>query len=235
MFSCQYCQYTSSKKFNVIRHEKNIHDMETNDSIEEDTGEDFMLINNDDEPETSEIICSKCNKTFIHNGAMNKHMKTCDGTQNKLQCQLCNKIFASAHSKCRHMYICIRKIEEDKKMNNTHEIVQVKTSIGIQTDDVNEILTEQIINDIKPKSNKKSIPSTVKRLVWNTHIGKNIGCGKCTCCNDTEISQFSFHCGHIVSEANGGFTVVSNLKPICQNCNSSMGTRNMNDFMKALQ
>ena len=36
----------------------------------------------------------------------------------------------------------------------------------------------------------------------------------------------SFHCGHIIAEAKGGETIVSNLKPICQNCNSSMGTTN---------
>ena len=41
----------------------------------------------------------------------------------------------------------------------------------------------------------------------------------------------SFHCGHIIAEVNGGDIIVSNLKPICQNCNSSMGTKNINDFM----
>ena len=40
----------------------------------------------------------------------------------------------------------------------------------------------------------------------------------------------SFNCGHIIAEANGGGIIVSNLKPICQNCNSSMGTKNMDDF-----
>ena len=42
----------------------------------------------------------------------------------------------------------------------------------------------------------------------------------------------SFHCGHIIAEINGGTITVSNLKPICQNCNSSMGVKNMNDFMQ---
>ena len=45
----------------------------------------------------------------------------------------------------------------------------------------------------------------------------------------------SFNCGHIIAEANGGETIVSNLKPKCQNCNSSMGTKNMENFMKSLQ
>ena len=45
----------------------------------------------------------------------------------------------------------------------------------------------------------------------------------------------SFNCGHIIAEANGGKVIVSNLKPICQNCNSSMGTKNMDDFMKGFK
>ena len=78
---------------------------------------------------------------------------------------------------------------------------------------------------------KKNIPSTVKRLVWNTYIGENIGKYKCYCCKLTDITQLSFHCGHVISEKNGGKINVDNLRPICQNCNSSMGTTNMNDFI----
>ena len=86
----------------------------------------------------------------------------------------------------------------------------------------------------KDKKKKKSISSTLKRLVWNTNIGEAIGKSKCTCCKSTDITQLSFNCGHIIAESNGGDTIVSNLKPICQNCNSSMGTKNMNDFMSSL-
>ena len=52
------------------------------------------------------------------------------------------------------------------------------------------------------------------------------------CCQVTDITQMSFNCGHIIAEYNGGETIVSNLKPICQSCNSSMGTQNMTDYMK---
>jgi len=85
------------------------------------------------------------------------------------------------------------------------------------------------------KKKKKAISSTLKRLVWNTHIGEEIGKSKCLCCNTTDITQLSFHCGHVIAEAMEGETNVSNLRPICQNCNSSMGTKNMNDFMKTLK
>lgn len=88
--------------------------------------------------------------------------------------------------------------------------------------------------EAKKKKKKKAIPATIKRLVWNTNIGEMIGKSKCLCCKSTDITQMSFNCGHIVAEANGGDTIVSNLRPICQNCNSSMGTKNMDDFMKSL-
>lgn len=91
------------------------------------------------------------------------------------------------------------------------------------------------VSEAKKKKKKKAIPATIKRLVWNTNIGEMIGKSKCLCCKSTDITQMSFNCGHIVAEANGGDTIVSNLKPICQNCNSSMGTKNMDDFMKSLK
>lgn len=80
------------------------------------------------------------------------------------------------------------------------------------------------------KRKKQTIPRNIKKIVWNTHLGQNKGIAKCLCCNVTDISQMSFHCGHIISEANGGGITVNNLLPICQNCNSSMGAMNMNEF-----
>jgi len=90
-------------------------------------------------------------------------------------------------------------------------------------------------SDLEEKSTKKGISSTLKRLVWNRNIGEEIGKAKCSCCKSTDITQTSFHCGHVVAESKGGPTQVNNLKPICQNCNSSMGTRDMTDFMKTLE
>lgn len=82
---------------------------------------------------------------------------------------------------------------------------------------------------------KKTIPAAIKKLVWNTYIGEDIGKAKCICCKTTDITQMSFNCGHIIAEANGGEIIVSKLKPICQNCNSSMGTKNMDDFIKGFK
>lgn len=82
------------------------------------------------------------------------------------------------------------------------------------------------------KKRKKTIPAALKRKVWAKWLGEETGKAKCLCCNLTDITQLNFHCGHIISEAEGGELKVDNLKPICQSCNSSMGTTNMDEFMK---
>jgi hypothetical protein len=79
---------------------------------------------------------------------------------------------------------------------------------------------------------KKSIPLSLKALVWNKYIGEEKGVGQCQCCRKNIIKQISFHCGHIISERNGGSTTLNNLIPLCQTCNLSMGRQNMNEFVK---
>ena len=84
----------------------------------------------------------------------------------------------------------------------------------------------------KIKYKKKSIPKSLKKQVWDTWIGSHIGATKCLCCKHEEIRQIEFHCGHIISEVRGGQTNVNNLRPICAQCNLSMGSMNMNEFKK---
>ena len=115
------------------------------------------------------------------------------------------------------------------------EKADVAVSEAVAMNDVVMKEASSEVSEAKKKKKKKAIPATIKRLVWNTNIGEMIGKSKCLCCKSTDITQMSFNCGHIVAEANGGDTIVSNLRPICQNCNSSMGTKNMDDFMKSLK
>jgi frataxin-like iron-binding protein CyaY len=82
------------------------------------------------------------------------------------------------------------------------------------------------------KYKKKLIPPPLKRNVWHKYIGEDIGKAKCLCCKLADITQMSFHCGHIIAESKGGELSVNNLKPICQSCNSSMGTQNMDEYIE---
>ena len=123
--------------------------------------------------------------------------------------------------------------------NKAKGIVEANKYIDDLTENNNKIKTlykklsddnETLKNNTKYK--KKVMPSSVKRLVWNKYIGERNGKASCYCCRITEIRQMSFHCGHVEAERRGGETTLKNLRPICQNCNSSMGSMNMNDFIK---
>jgi len=85
-------------------------------------------------------------------------------------------------------------------------------------------------DDTKPDKSKK-IPSAVRKIVWNTYIGKDNPTGKCLVCNSEDISHTNFECGHVKSRVNGGDVTVDNLRPICGNCNKSIGGNDMDEFM----
>jgi len=92
---------------------------------------------------------------------------------------------------------------------------------------------DSAISDTKPLHvRRKKIPKNIKTLVWNEHIGSPLKEGMCCCCKKEKIDSNNFHCGHVVAEAKGGDLTVPNLRPICPPCNSSMGTRSMQEFAK---
>uniref|UniRef100_A0A6C0EA71 HNH domain-containing protein n=1 Tax=viral metagenome TaxID=1070528 RepID=A0A6C0EA71_9ZZZZ len=85
---------------------------------------------------------------------------------------------------------------------------------------------------VRTGAQKAKIPAIKRMQVWDYYIGLDIGRTQCHCCKINPITQFEFHCGHIMSEAKGGDLSIQNLRPICGKCNRSMGTQNMADFMK---
>ena len=119
-----------------------------------------------------------------------------------------------------------------KLWNENKDVKEEEEVIKKPSKKINE--KEEVKDEIKSVK-KHTISATIKKLVWNMHIGEEIGKAKCVCCKSSYISQMSFHCGHIIAESKGGELIVSNLRPICQNCNSSMGNKNMEEFMKTLK
>jgi hypothetical protein len=80
--------------------------------------------------------------------------------------------------------------------------------------------------DTSDKNKKKDkIPKALREQVW-LHYSKKEFELKCPikwCQN--KITPFSFHVGHNIAEANGGTLDIANLRPICANCNLSMGSK----------
>lgn len=129
---------------------------------------------------------------------------------------------------------CIKKNNTIKNYGKIEHNIHNNNTIRYNNNviEVTKRKNNNLNNSNLKKYKKKHIPSTLRRLVWHTYIGEEIGKAKCYCCKLTDITQLSFHCGHVVAERQGGKTILSNLRPVCQNCNSSMNTRQMYSFMK---
>ena len=116
---------------------------------------------------------------------------------------------------------------------NTNNVILFFLSKYVSEINNNQIKQDKNNKEKKvKKSRKKAIPLALKRKVWDHWVGEQIGKTKCPCCKLTDITQLNFSCGHINAEANGGSLHVLNLRPICGSCNSSMGTKNMNEFIR---
>jgi len=92
----------------------------------------------------------------------------------------------------------------------------------------------KIIPEHKFKKMKDPVGPTLRIRIWTLYYGKE-DTGHCPLCNSViHCGKNGFHCGHIISEANGGETTSNNLRPICALCNTKMGIRNWNDYEKSL-
>ena len=81
---------------------------------------------------------------------------------------------------------------------------------------------------------KETIPPALRSKVWDHYIGDDCGKTRCLQCEDRIISMKSYDCAHILSEANDGKTELSNLVPMCHQCNMELGTRPIHpDVVKA--
>ena len=98
------------------------------------------------------------------------------------------------------------------------EIVERKTGSRLN----NKITTKR----------KKNIPKSIKKKAWEKYVGNEIGKTKCPVCNSVDILQSEFHGGHIISDKDGGKCTVDNIKPICPTCNISIGSKNMDEYVK---
>ena len=114
---------------------------------------------------------------------------------------------------------------KQEKLNQKESMIK-KDEPNIIIQDIKEAELKQI------KIKKVRIPKAIKTMVWNLYIGSSIAESTCICCKQERITNREFQCGHVIAEAKGGTQQLSNLRPICAHCNTSMGTQDMNEFIK---
>lgn len=210
-YECKCCNYTTdrlssyNKHLGTDKHQRILTLMSENN--------DFCM------PIDTKYEC-KCGKHYTTRQGLWVHEKICEYNAGEdimnlvetLNDTNVNEIKAKLTTKC-----LILKSDEKKPKK------KVKTDLKL----LNK--TEKVVSN---KTQNKSILLALKRQVWSHWIGREHGIWKCLCCKITDIEKDTFVCGHIVSRANGGSLEHTNLKPICGSCNSSMGTTNMDEFIK---
>lgn len=149
-----------------------------------------------------------------------------------------NKLYCGSHCKDKNRIelICEGKIKNGTKCSifpsyTFNNKTFCKTHLKMIKDNVD---TDEITSNTETKKEikRKNIPKAVKGACWNENIGPDNASGQCfTGCLNI-ISQQNFQVGHIIAVSNGGSDELSNLKPICQQCNTSMGDQNMDEFIK---
>lgn len=84
------------------------------------------------------------------------------------------------------------------------------------------------------KYQKKTISPKMRIEIWTKEFGTRDEaiCPFYRCENKIHNGYKGFHSGHIISEFNGGETILENLKPICGSCNSKMSSTNWTDYEK---
>lgn len=123
---------------------------------------------------------------------------------------------------CDNIYMSKRALQKHEAVHHTENDIKPTKKISVKMN--------KVVEQVKLVK-KQSIPHILRIKVWNKWIGEEIGKTKCLCCKLNDICQLNFVCGHIIAESKGGDIDVDNLKPICQPCNNSMGTQNMNEFI----
>ena len=161
----------------------------------------------DDENITCEIIEDKCKQTL--NSYIKKHLIKKIKTKNSNDTKniVCKLEFKLENLENEYTYLNNKKIAIEE--------AQIYYS-----------------NKKSPVRGKGRIPANMRKLVWKTYIGDHIPIHKCLSCKKQEIRIDKFHCGHIISEKNGGKIVLDNLRPICADRNSGMGTMSMIEYIK---
>lgn len=74
----------------------------------------------------------------------------------------------------------------------------------------------------------------IDKAVWNNY-SPNKDYSLCYCCQKMPIQKDSCHMGHILARRYGGLYTIDNLRPICNYCNSKMGTQDLYEYKACIK
>lgn len=88
-------------------------------------------------------------------------------------------------------------------------------------------------NNINPKNSHKRIKvsAAMRSSLWNKYYGDETNKGECILCK-CELKMSQYHVSHIQSLKENGTYNQDNLTIMCSKCNTSIGSKNLNDYLQ---
>ena len=186
-FFCEECEYTTNKKYNLIRHHNNKHFkkelkiqneeiVKQNEEIvkqnEENANQNEEIDNQNEEIVNQKIYqCKKCNKNYKTKKYLIEHEKICNGI-NILTCPKCMFTFSSRSSKSAHIKKNKCKAKSIIHLVNKETDNENKPSLYINgNNNNNNIINNTIINNF---GNERTDYITLDEMIQIFKCGDNI-------------------------------------------------------------
>ena len=199
LFSCEYCEYTSDRLYNLQRHVVSKHtqcivapQLKVNTpQLKVNTPQ--LKVNMGDSCEQAPFKCPHCYKTFKKVWCVKRHEPLCKGLQHPHQCHKCLEIFASKQSKYQHVKRCNGKVPHINTTsdnqgvtihnnNTTYDKCNVNNGVVNNITVVNirglgeenmDYITPEYIDKRLMESNGKGIVRTIKDIHFNHEHPEN--------------------------------------------------------------
>ena len=126
---CDFCDYKTNKRYNLTRHVEIKHIEQKNNLFEQKNN--LRILHNNQ--------CEKCEKILSSKQNYNRHIQTCQGKRNLLECIYCKTIFSIPQARYRHQKICKIKLESTstelilKPLDKLDIAQHIETQQNIQT------------------------------------------------------------------------------------------------------
>jgi hypothetical protein len=115
------------------------------------------------------------------------------------------------------------KIEEIKVEDNEEEI-----KIEIHEEEIkNESSEDEKLKTKNEKNGRIKFTASQRQQVWHQYIGIEKGRILCPYCQINPIEPLNYVIAHVIPLTNGGSNDMENLRPLCNKCNSSIYTNNI--------
>jgi hypothetical protein len=183
------------------------------------------------------VVCEHCNKDVCKSHKA-RHLTTCKGKakQDKV---IVEGSTSSASVDDRIVQLEYQIARQQKEIQQMQQMMMLVCRDQIDLVRLNNINQEDketphknVDEEIKAKKNK--LNKQMRARCWVKYVGEDVARTKCLCCQEQMITTFSFECGHVEAHACGGSNDLSNLRPICRDCNNGMGTQNMKEYAKEM-